>query len=88
MKPAPSISSLLAAADQATPVQASRSAWFHLLPVAEKLIQERGFTLWGAVGWLIERGAVPAKRKRHCYDSLNGVLRRRRRRPQASADAK
>ena len=72
------ISALLKKAEKAQPPTTSRSSWAPLLPVVQKLIGERRFTLWAAVVWLVEQGEIDPDEKRNAYHSLFGIIDRQK----------
>lgn len=74
-----SISALLAKAAKANPPpKICRSSWAGYLPVIEKLMSERKFNLWHSVAWLVAQGEIEAAKQRNAYNSLAGVLARRK----------
>jgi Tat protein secretion system quality control protein TatD with DNase activity len=71
------ISPLIELAKTAKPpaVTHSKSKWSTFFPVLDQL-RANGFSAWDATRWLVERGAVPAEKRRVCYHSFLGYIKR------------
>ena len=59
------------------PETLSRSGWTPYLPIIRVLMEERGYTLVAAVGWLVAQGEIEKSRQSTAYAALSQILARR-----------
>jgi hypothetical protein len=75
---------LAKAANAAPPQKESRSSWVSYSQVVNQLVVN-GYTVLGAVDWLIAEGEIPVKKRRQAYRAL--LFIRERQAAKAAAEA-
>lgn len=61
---------------KAAPKIAPKSNHLQFVPVVEVLIKERGFSIYKAVRWLVERGEIDKKSEQNAYQSFATYYRK------------